>query len=128
MHGDWFAEGMTDITTIVDGYIAAWNETDADRRRALVADAFTDDASYVDPLMTGEGTDGIAAMIGGAQQQFPGHRFELSAGPDAHHDRVRFAWTLVGGENGSAVAAGVDFATVADDGRLQAVTGFLEPV
>ena len=101
MHGDWFAEGMTDITTIVDGYIAAWNETDADRRRALVADAFTDDASYVDPLMTGEGTDGIAAMIGGAQQQFPGHRFELSAGPDAHHDRVRFAWTLVGAENGT---------------------------
>ena len=128
VHGDWFAECMTDITTIIDGYIAAWNETDADRRRALVADAFTDDASYVDPLMTGEGTDGIAAMIGGAQQQFPGHRFELSAGPDAHHDRVRFAWTLVGGENGSAVAAGVDFATVAGDGRLQAVTGFLEPV
>jgi hypothetical protein len=117
---------MTDITTIVDGYIAAWNETDADRRRALVADAFTDDASYVDPLMTGDGTDGIAAMIGGAQQQFPGHRFELSAGPDAHHDRVRFAWTLVG--DGAQVAAGVDFATLAGDGRLQAVTGFLEPV
>ena len=117
---------MTDITTIVDGYIAAWNEADADRRRALVADAFADDASYVDPLMTGEGTDGIAAMIGAAQQQFPGHRFELSEGPDAHHDRVRFAWTLVG--NGAPVAAGVDFATVAEDGRLQAVTGFLEPV
>jgi hypothetical protein len=115
---------MTDITTIVDGYIAAWNETDADRRRALVADAFADDASYVDPLMTGEGTDGIAAMIGAAQQQFPGHRFELSSGPDAHHDRVRFAWNLVG--NGTPVAAGVDFATVADDGRLRTVTGFLE--
>jgi SnoaL-like domain len=117
---------MTDITTIVDGYIAAWNESDADRRRALVADAFADDASYVDPLMTGDGTDGIAAMIGAAQQQFPGHRFELSAGPDAHHDRVRFGWTLIG--DGAPVAAGVDFATVADDGRLQAVTGFLEPV
>jgi SnoaL-like domain len=117
---------MTDITAIVDGYIAAWNETDADRRRDLVADAFADDASYVDPLMTGDGTDGIAAMIGAAQQQFPGHRFELSAGPDAHHDVVRFAWTLVG--DGSPVAAGVDFATVAEDGRLRAVTGFLEPV
>src|SRR5262245_54804818 len=117
---------MTDITTIVDGYIAAWNETDSDRRRNLVADAFTDDASYVDPVMTGDGTDGIAAMIGAAQQQFPGHRFELSAGPDAHHDRVRFAWTLIG--NGAPVAAGIDFATVADDGRLRAVTGFLEPV
>jgi SnoaL-like domain len=117
---------MTDITTIVDGYIAAWNEPDPDRRRALVADTFADDASYVDPLMTGEGPDGIAAMIGGAQQQFPGHRFELTSGPDAHHDRVRFAWTLVGADDGTPVAAGVDFATVAEDGRLREVTGFLE--
>jgi SnoaL-like domain len=119
---------MTNINTIVDGYIAAWNERDAESRRAIVAEAFADDATYVDPLMTGEGTDGISAMIGGAQQQFPGHRFELSAGPDAHHDRVRFAWTLLGADNGTPVAAGVDFATVADDGRLRAVTGFLEPV
>jgi hypothetical protein len=119
---------MTNINTIVDGYIAAWNERDADSRRAIVAEAFADDATYVDPLMAGEGTDGISAMIGGAQEQFPGHRFELSAEPDAHHDRVRFAWTLLGADNGTPVAAGVDFATVADDGRLRAVTGFLEPV
>ena len=117
---------MTDITTIVDGYIAAWNEPDPDRRRELVADTFADDASYVDPLMTSEGVDGIAAMIGGAQAQYPGHRFELSAGPDLHHDRVRFAWTMVGADNGTPVAAGVDFATVASDGRLREVTGFLE--
>jgi hypothetical protein len=75
--------------------------------------------------MAGDGPDAIAAMIGGAQRQFPGHRFELSAGPDAHNDRVRFAWTLVGA--GGPVAAGVDFATVAADGRLREVTGFLEP-
>jgi hypothetical protein len=85
-----------------------------------------EDATYVDPLMTGEGQDGISAMIGQAQAQFPGHRFTLSAGPDLHHDRVRFAWRLAA--EGDAVAAGVDFATVAEDGRLRAVTGFLEPV
>jgi hypothetical protein len=117
---------MTDITTIVDGYIAAWNEPDPDRRRTIVADTFADDARYIDPLMTGEGTDGIAAMIGGAQEQFPGHRFELAAGPDAHHDRVRFAWRMVAADGGAPVAAGVDFATVAGDGRLREVTGFLE--
>jgi hypothetical protein len=117
---------MTDITTIVNGYIAAWNEPEADRRRSIVADTFADDASYVDPLMTGEGIDGIAAMIGAAQEQYPGHRFALAAGPDAHHDRVRFAWQMVGADDGAPVAAGVDFATVAGDGRLRQVTGFLE--
>jgi hypothetical protein len=115
---------MTNITATVEQYIATWNEADPERRRALASQVWTDDGSYVDPLMEGEGPEAIAAMIGAAQAQFPGHRFELSSGPDAHHDRVRFAWRLVG--DGGPVAAGADFATVADDGRLRSVTGFLE--
>jgi hypothetical protein len=118
---------MPEIATVVDGYIAMWNETAPERRRAIIAETWTEDASYVDPLMSGQGPDGIDAMVAAAQQQFPGHRFELTYGPDAHNDRVRFAWKLVGQENGAPVAAGVDFATVAPDGRLRSVTGFLEP-
>ena len=116
---------MTDVATLVDGYIASWNETDPQRRRGLVASAWTDDATYLDPLRSGEGQDGIDAMIAGVQQQFPGHRFELAAGPDAHHDRVRFSWHLVA-DGGGAVATGHDFGELAEDGRLRAVTGFLE--
>jgi hypothetical protein len=116
---------ITPITNVVDAYIAMWNEGDPARRRALAGDVFTEDAGYVDPVMSGEGQDGIEAMVAQAQQQFPGHRFELTHGPDAHNDRVRFAWRLVGASG--PVAAGVDFALVADDGRLSAVTGFLEP-
>jgi hypothetical protein len=112
------------INAVVETYIASWNEGDETRRRALVAQAFTEDARYLDPLMAGEGTDGITGMIGAAQAQFPGHRFELSFGPDAHNDVVRFAWQLVGSDG--PVAGGTDFATVADDGRLRNVTGFLE--
>lgn len=118
---------MTEIDTIVNDYIAAWNETDPARRREIVARAFADDASYLDPMMTGEGHDGIAAMIAGAQQQFPGTRFELAQGPDAHHDRVRFTWRLRSVAGGAPVAVGIDFATLAGDGRLREVTGFLEP-
>ena len=118
---------MTDITTLIDRYIATWNEGDPARRRALVADTFTDDGAYVDPLMTGSGIDGIDAMIAGAQQQFPGHRFELSGAPDAHHDRVRFTWHLKPVGRDEVVAIGHDFGVVAD-GRLRSVTGFLEQV
>jgi hypothetical protein len=114
------------MTNTITTYIAAWNETDPERRRALVAETFSEDARYLDPLMSGEGQDGIAAMIGAAQAQFPDHRFELSYGPDAHNDVVRFAWTLHGADG--PVANGVDFGTVAEDGRLRNVTGFLETV
>jgi hypothetical protein len=81
--------GMTDITSVVHNYIAVWNETTPEERRAIIAETFADDASYLDPLQSGSGRDGIDAMVAAAQTQFPGHRFELTAGPDAHHDRVR---------------------------------------
>lgn len=114
---------MTDINSTVNAYIAGWNEADPERRRALVAEAYADDARYLDPHFSGEGTDGIAAMIAGVQEQFPGHRFELVDGPDAHHDRLRFTWQLEGPDG--PVAVGTDFARVAEDGRLADVTGFL---
>jgi hypothetical protein len=115
-----------DLNTIVNRYIEAWNEPDPGRRGDLVAGVWTDDGTYLDPLMSGSGHEAIAAMIGGAQQQFPDHRLELSFGPDAHNDRVRFAWVMYGPAGGEPVVAGVDFATVAEDGRLAEVTGFLE--
>ena len=118
---------MADIGSVVDGYIAMWNETGGAERRAIIAATWTDDGTYLDPLMSGEGPAEIDAMVAGAQQQFPGARFELTAGPDHHHDRVRFAWRMTGGDGGAELARGVDFATVAHDGRLRSVTGFLEP-
>jgi hypothetical protein len=118
---------MADTNTLVKDYIAMWNETDADRRRDLVARTVTDDADYVDPVMEGSGIDGIATMIGAAQSQFPGHRFTLIAGPEAHHDRLRFTWSLAA-DGAPPVAIGVDFVNLDDDGRMRTITGFLEPV
>ena len=118
---------MAEIRNVIERYIQAWNETDPPRRRELIARTWTEDGTYVDPLMTGEGQEGINQMIEAAQGQFPDHRFELAFGPDLHNDRVRFAWKLYGTDAGAPVAAGVDFATVAEDGRLRSVTGFLEP-
>jgi hypothetical protein len=50
---------MTEINALIDNYIAVWNEGDPARRRALIAQTWTEDASYVDPMMTGAGLDGI---------------------------------------------------------------------
>ena len=118
---------MTDVTAVVDGYIAMFNETDGERRRSLIARTWTEDGTYLDPLMSGEGADGIDAMVAGVQQAYPGHRFELTVGPDAHHDRVRFTWQLHGPNGAGPIATGVDFGRLAEDGRLREIIGFLEP-
>lgn len=107
-------------------YVEAWNEADPGRRRTLVAALWTEDATYSDPLMQGQGHDGIEALIGGVQAKFPHFRFALSDRPaDGHGDHLRFSWDL-GPEGGEAVVQGTDFAVLAEDGRIRSVTGFLD--
>lgn len=113
---------MTKHTELVDRYIAMWNETDAARRRDLIAHVWTRDGSYVDPVMQGDGHGGIDTMVQGVQARFPGHRFTRTSEVDVHHDRLRFAWEL-GPAGGAAIVKGVDFGVVAGD-RLQQITGF----
>ncbi len=116
---------MSDNTAVVARYIEMWNEGDPDRRRELVRETMAEDGSYVDPLVTSEGIEGINTMITAVQQHYPGHKFTLVSGPDSHHDRVRFSWSLAA-NGGDPIAVGIDFATVAEDGRFTTVTGFLE--
>ena len=115
---------MSDFEELVDRYIAVWNETVGERRRALIAQTFAECARYRDPLMTSEGPDAIDAMVQAVQQRFPGYSFRRAGAVDGHHDRVRFCWELAM-EGGPVVAKGTDFATVAD-ARMTAVTGFLD--
>ena len=115
---------MSNFTDLIDRYIAIWNETDAKRRRDLIARTWTEDSTYLDPLMRGEGHGGIDSMIQGVQAKFPGLLFRRTSDVDAHNDRVRFAWEL-GPEGGPALAGGVDFSGITG-GRLQAITGFLD--
>jgi hypothetical protein len=110
---------------IIDRTIACWKEGDAARRRDLIAATFTEGATCCDPMLRGEGQAGIDALIAAARQQFPGLRFRRRGGADAHHDRLHFAWKL-GPEGAAPVAGGTDMAVVAGDGRLAAVTGFID--
>ena len=116
----------TDATAVIDRYVAAWNETDPARRRELIARTWSEDGSYLDPLMAGDGHDGIDAMIAAVQERFPGHGFRLIGAVDHQHDRVRFAWELAPADGEPPLAAGTDFGVLAGDGRLRSVTGFLD--
>ncbi|RYG49252.1 nuclear transport factor 2 family protein [bacterium] len=115
---------METFTELADRYIAAWNETDPDRRRALIAATYTEGATYLDPLMKGEGHEGLHALVGGVQAQFPGYRFSRTGPVDAHGDHLRFGWAL-GPEGTPTLVKGTDFCRV-EEGRLASVVGFLD--
>ena len=117
---------MTTAADIAEIYIAAWNETDVAARRAMIADTWTGDAVYVDPMAAVEGHAGVDALIAGVQERFPGFRFALIGAADGHGEHVRFSWGL-GPDGADAPIKGTDYVLV-QDGRLKRVTGFLDQV
>ena len=113
------------VTELVDRYIATWNEADAGRRRALIDRTWTAEATYADPMMRGDGRDGIDAMIAAVQARFPDHRFRRSGPIDSHSSRIRFRWELAP-QDGPVLVAGTDFGEIARDGLLSGITGFID--
>lgn len=113
------------VDTVIDTYVATWNETDPARRRAGIARAWVEAGSYRDPLMTSDGHDGVDAMLAGVQGKFPGFVLKRTSKIDHHNGAVRFSWSL-GPAAGPAIVEGVDFCALATDGRLAAVVGFID--
>jgi hypothetical protein len=118
---------MSNLTTTIDTYLAAWTEPDAGKRAHLIAQVWAADGHLIDPPLAAEGHTGISEMMAALQGQFPGHTFRRTSGIDAHHDFVRFAWELVS-PDGTVVLAGMDVGELAADGRLRRITGFFGPL
>lgn len=116
---------MSNVNELVSTYFAIWNETDPVARQKLIADAWAEDATYVDPMFDADGHAGIEAMVAGFRQQFPLLAFRQIGETEAHHDRIRFCWELVPAGGGDVIAAGTDVAVI-ENGRLRSVTGFFD--
>ena len=110
---------------VVEAYVATWNETDAGRRRAGIALAWAEAGSYRDPVMASDGHAGVDAMLAGVQAKFPGFVLKRTSKIDHHNGALRFTWSL-GPAAGPSVVEGVDFCSLAPDGRLASVVGFID--
>jgi SnoaL-like domain len=118
---------VKDVDSIVKRYIDVWNETDPQRRRALIAEVFAEDAEYTDPLASVAGHEAIAALVASTRAQFNGLEFSLAGPVDSHHSQARFSWHL--GLPGALepTVVGFDVAVIEND-RLRSVYGFLDRV
>jgi SnoaL-like domain len=115
---------MHDPQSIVQNYLEAFNETDEERRVALLQALYTPDSTYTDPHVDLRGPAQIAEFIAQTQERFPGYTFALHGSVDAHHDQARFQWQAGPAEEPSRYV-GFDV-IVADDGRILSVYGFLD--
>ncbi|MCD0485571.1 nuclear transport factor 2 family protein [Streptacidiphilus sp. ASG 303] len=118
---------MSDIRNLVERYLAVWNETDPQARRALVDALWAEDGSYTDPLGEAVGREAFDATVGAVQGQFPGLAFSLGPVFDTHHDLARFTWHL-GPAGGEPLVVGFDVLVADTEGRVASVFGFLDRV
>jgi SnoaL-like domain len=117
---------MRTARQLAEDYIALWNETDAARRKSLLAETWIPEATYADPLMKGAGRAEIDGLIAAVHQRFPAFRFSLFGTPDGYGEVVRFSWAL-GPMDGDAVVRGTDIVH-RDGDKIASVTGFLDLV
>jgi hypothetical protein len=115
------------MSDFLERYLACWNETDAEARRALIAANWSEHPHYTDPLVDIEGRAALDATIAAVQQQFLGLVFTAVGPVDAHHQQARFSWGL-GPQDAEPIVIGFDVVALDDDGRIDTVLGFLDKV
>lgn len=117
---------MNDIAEIVRQYIAAWNETDAAKRKTLLAGCWAEDGVYVDPNVEVFGRDNLSRRIAEVQAGRPGAYLEFMSGIETHHNVLRFLWRLVRAD-GTRGDTSIDIGEIGSDGRLIKMIGFFGP-
>lgn len=114
------------MSDIVEQYLATWNADEEERAR-LLADHWSEEATYVDPLADVSGHAALSTLIAGVQAKFPGFVFRQVSEADAHHRQLRFSWGL-GPAGEEPVVIGFDVVVLDEDGRIGDVRGFLDKV
>ena len=103
---------MTDHKTIASRYIDLWNERTPQpppRNAGGELDQRTPDTSI--PLMSGDGHDGVDALIIGRAAALSGFQIQLIGEPNGFGDHVRFSWGL-GPDGADSPIKGTDFAVL----------------
>lgn len=108
----------------VEQYVAFWNATNADEQQRPAATPFSDQLSYYAPVGVLRGIDELIGFRNQFAQHSPDYVFRPRTQPQAHHGRARLQWELV--VAGESFATGTDVLELDDDGRIVAITTFLD--
>src|SRR5919198_2064806 len=120
-------------------YIALWNEPDADRRRRMIAELWTDDGTHIlqppqeiravaarpgiglPAILVARGHEEIQARAASAYEHWVGSEgLSFRGREDAERlgDVVKFHWEALAGD-GEVFGVGLNFLVLAADGRIE---------
>lgn len=108
-------------------YFAAWNETNADKRRQLLGQCLSGDPELIDPTGRWQGIAGLSDRIGNYHSSVPGTTVVPASGVDEHNGIERYAWKIVD-PSGDELMQGLDIVQRDTAGRLQRIVMFHGPL
>jgi hypothetical protein len=124
---------------LAEKYLALWNEPDADRRRRMIAELWTEDGRHVlqppqeiraiaaqpgiglTAILEARGYEEIEARVASAYEHWVGSEgLSFRGRDDAERlgDVVKFHWEAVA-DDGELFGVGLDFLVLAADGRIE---------
>ena len=127
------------MTELADKYLALWNEPDADQRRRMVAELWTEDGTHIlqppqeireiaaqpglamRAILEARGHAEIEARAASSYEHWVGSEglsFQGRADAERLGDVVTFHWDAVA-KDGEVVAVGLIFLVLAADGRIE---------
>ena len=118
---------MTNLAQLIDTYCQVWSEPDAQRRAQLLAQVWSDGATYTDPTVHAAGSQELLAHIASVLARRPGARIVRTSAVDEHHGLARFSWQRVEAD-GTRRPEGIDFVELSADGRIRRIIGFFGPL
>jgi hypothetical protein len=137
---------MTTATDLADHYVALWNEPDPDRRRAAIAELWTEDGAQVlqppqeiraaaeapgvgmTAVLEARGHAALEARATSAYEEFIAggeYTFRRRDDVDQLRNVVKFHWEMVS-RDGEIAGVGLEFLVLAGDGRIRADYQFIE--
>ncbi len=108
-------------------YFDAFAENDKTQRIVLLSRCMTEGGEIWGPQRLFKGYEAISGKIEGFHSRMPGCRLVLASGLNTFLNIARFKVAIVN-EDGSIKSEGDNFIEMAEDGRIDRVFPFWEPV
>ena len=134
-----FVDVSRRTAALAEGYVALWNESDADRRRQMIAKLWAEDGRHIlqppqeiraiaaqpgiamTAILEAQGHEEIAARASSVHEHWVGSEglsFRGRDDADRLGDVVKLHWEAVA-HDGTVFAVGLSFLVLAADGRIE---------
>jgi len=115
-------EVLMDTTqNLVTGYVALWNETDADARRAAIARLWRPDGAHFVKEREAKGHAALEQRVIGSYEKNvagKGNRFRSRGDAQRMRDVVTFSWEMLPAGADTVLAVGREFLVLDADDRI----------